>query len=222
MWRRVVDEHNFAVDQQLSDEVRCRLQVLRCVHDDAVLLAVQNTGEGPSVINRAEDVAHTAQQRFLSGDGDGPPPDLVIRMHDARDDHMPWHCYRFAVDDAGRVQGSPTSSKPWRAIIDACADEDRGAGFAPRPAKHWPWRDAWRFVPVTEPTDVAPFRAPDCMGAGRGLRRRTRLLLRGGVDDCCPYHRVNWAPVTAAVETALSHAADSNEPDTGHTARISL
>lgn len=91
MWRRVVDEHNFAVDQQLSDEVRCRLQVLRCVHDDAVLLAVQNTGEGPSVINRAEDVAHTAQQRFLSGDGDGPPPDLVIRMHDARDDHMPWH-----------------------------------------------------------------------------------------------------------------------------------
>ncbi|GAA2628264.1 hypothetical protein GCM10010411_77000 [Actinomadura fulvescens] len=212
---RVVDDHMFVVEAGHTLPAAMRLQVFTAPGAVPVMVAVQTTGEGPSLINAAETYCAAAWRRHCP-DSQHPPVwiqrqilpsgrfdsfDLVTFEHIAAPYTLTGPQWRsICDDDLARLVGGPV-------------DRDRGARHVPRPPV--PEKETgYRVIRGVRLPRPQPFRAPTCMPVGIPFSRRIARQLRPdqAPRDCCWYHGGPWTAATRIAVGALRQARRERVP----------
>lgn len=216
--RRVVDDHMFNPGLAQFPHARFRLQVFTAPGLRPVAVATQTAGEGPSLINGAEQYAQAAWRQTCPQEL--RPPIWVQRflMDEAAPGRYAAQWVELEVVD-GVVQpalrGCGVTEQELAELVGQSVDLGRGdRAEVERPVEP---------VMVLEPTPVVTLPRPDrdadraCRPAGISRRQVwiRQLRPRRGGTDCCWYHGGDWHEVSAAAIEALSqaHAAGVEDED---------
>ncbi|MFF3326499.1 hypothetical protein [Streptomyces sp. NPDC002889] len=208
---RSVDEHMFTVLAPSGFPATCRLQLFTAPGARSVAVVIQVFGEGMGLTNAAEAFAGAVWERHCPGE-ELPPIWVQLQLGRGGEPGLTgFRRVRFAEAERYRPRGprwSAISPQQLEALVGSPVEADRGSGFVPRPQDPEPQLvfEPFAVVRLGRPR---PFRAPACMLAGVGWRRRfMRQLLpyRGPARDCCWYHGGDWHAVAAMALDVLKRA----------------
>ncbi|MFE9769441.1 hypothetical protein ACFYPC_33815 [Streptomyces sp. NPDC005808] len=216
--RLSVDEHMLSVLAPSGHPSTCRLQLFTSAGARPVAVVTQVMGEGMGLTNAAEAFAGAVWERYCPDEE--LPPVWVQRHLDSGGTALStgFQRVRFAKARPYRPQQprwSTITAEQLEALVGARVDEDRGAGYVPRPEEPEPQLvfEAFAVVRLARPR---PFRESQCMRAGVTWRQRwaRQVLPRRGTRECCWYHGGDWHAVSAMALDVLKRArAQSVAPE---------
>lgn len=202
---RVLDEHMFAVAYGPPLPATMRLQLFTAPDARPVMVAIQSSNEGPSLVNAAETYVGDAWRRLCP---DEPRPPLWVQRQIFPDDHRANYGIDLVTFEKADATTHTVAGPEWGLIDDEIlarlvggpVDRGRGDGYVPRPPEPEP-EPRLLVAPVVRLPRPRTCRAPDCMpAAGIPWTRRVvrQLRPRFAARDCCWYHGGSWHVVTCA------------------------
>ncbi len=204
---RNVDNHMFSVAQGSRPPATFRLQVFTAPGLRPVAVAIQTSGEGMSLTNRAERYAEAVWTRHFPND---PEPPIWIQRQILPGVFGAFTQVTFTVSSPHTLSAPrwrPLTTEALTSLVGVPVDADRGDGYIARVEEPEP-RMIYAVTRVAALPRPQPFRATSCMPAGTSAWRRwaRQLIPRHGGRDCCWYHQGDWHRVSAAAVRLVTQA----------------
>ncbi|MFD0686023.1 hypothetical protein [Actinomadura fibrosa] len=211
---RVVDDHMFSVATGFALPATFRLQVFTAPDALPVMVAIQATGEGPSLTNAAEKY-FTAAWRQTCPDEQRPPIWIQRQiLPSGRFDSFNLVTFKDATPYTGTEPAwSRITDAALARLVGAPVDRSRGEGYAPRPTEPEPV-EQFRLIWAARLPRPHPFRQNACMPQGISWSRRLLRQVRPDrtARSCCWYHGGDWAAATRHAAALVRQAEAEDVP----------